>query len=376
MASLVRLAVLLLALTALSEAARRGRNGGRGGRGGRGGPGCGKHDMPPSMAMDFDLQAAGCLPDDFELDMSACNATAQAAGTGMKGLLECMAESFNLVDDQGLNESAQDELLASVSSDSQWQETQRQHLQLCEMMMSPNMTVSQQGVYFLACWHSLSVLECKRTKMEELGASVDAENGGDVGQALVYLAEGHCFKSLYNEDKKDTFVTCMAETGLDFGELKGGFKYAAAYLSAVQSGDNSVEPPSAEDVAAVGEQLDLLSKTSNCSMQALGEADGNEVNFDVMRANVEDTEGPEWMKQAAVAIVDECSRQEDTTVTGALICWHTSAAYACISVRSHGLALMEPGQRPGRGGGRGRGANPHAHKFRHDDGVMHSMLMT
>ncbi|XP_037072309.1 uncharacterized protein LOC119093460 [Pollicipes pollicipes] len=113
----------------------------------------------------------------------------------MKGLLECMAESLNLVDDQGLNESAQDELLASVSSDSQWQEAQRQHLQLCEEMMSPNLTVAQQGVYFLSCWHSLSVLECKRTKMEELGASVDAENGGDVGQALVYMAESLCLKT-------------------------------------------------------------------------------------------------------------------------------------------------------------------------------------
>ncbi|XP_037070077.1 uncharacterized protein LOC119091404 [Pollicipes pollicipes] len=346
MASLVRPAVLLLVLAALCEARRGGRRrlGENNGMGMEG------------KGMDFDLEAVGCVPDDFNaFDMSACNATSQAAGTGMKGLLQCLAESLNLVDDQGLSDSGRDELLDSLSDDEQWQEEQRQHLELCEEMMSANLTVEQQGVYIMACWYSLSTFECKRSKMEELGASVDAENGGDVGQALVFMAEGRCLKGLMSRDSKEAFKTCKGEVGLDFGVLKDGFEYAASYLSAIQSGDNNVGPPSADSVDAVNNQLELMTQAINCTMQALGEADGNEVNFDTMRANLDAIEAPEWMKRTGQAILDECAGQEDTSVTGVLTCWHMSAAYACSSVKAHGLALMEPGQRPGRGGGRRRG---------------------
>ncbi|XP_037094141.1 uncharacterized protein LOC119114014 [Pollicipes pollicipes] len=344
MASVSRLVVLVLVLvllaTAVSEAARRRKYRRR-------------RRQNVAKAVSFGrLQAAGCLPADFQVpDMAECVAAGQASG-GLRETLRCLAESLQIVNSMGLNEEGIRNFVMSLSEgDNDWRGVQLGLMEQCRRsMMNDTIPAPQQGIYMLTCWRGLADVECRRSTMEKLGAEAGGNQGSWTGQALMFMDAGVCMKPVQGAYHGDFFMSCANETGVRLPAIDAGIRFVKRYMAVFESGNNDQATPDSTAVQSVDQQLALFKATVVCVMQMLGEANGDQINEDAMLSNVMSSQAPEVMKGVAQEIITQCALA-DRSADPFIECWFISAASGCARIKAHMMATADNTPAPGRCGG-------------------------
>lgn len=255
-------------------------------------------------------------------------------------VLECIAQQLNVTNDSGVDETALDSLLDSLSTDTTFTDQLKTNADTCLAAMNATLTADQQGAYVLACLQLQVASDCGRQD-ENATLCIDALNLGKCPLGITSLVS------------TDNWRTC---------KMRG---IMATMSSSVRSSFSGSFSRSRMDSDTMCPKVyEMARGVSNCSLLEEGLSSDDTVDLTAVQTAIDasstTTEAEKSLQTTALAACTE------TAVDTFLACWAEQTAAGCVTSTANRLATgslrgrgrFSGGSRrgPRRGGNGGLGA--------------------